>query len=125
MSLVGSMLRRRRVFDPKQTLGSRYLGEKPGLGRDLCPPMERRERYVGKCPTADVGSISNQPPAIRAAPTARDTRCPLTIFSTSTSIAIAAIQNTSITPPTNNNVVNIQQHPTQRVPCQTPSFKAP
>jgi hypothetical protein len=29
----------------------------------------------------------------------------LTVFSTSTSVAIAAIQNTFITPPTNNNVM--------------------
>src|SRR5262249_33478262 len=64
-------------------------------------------------------------PTIRPAPTARDTRCPLTVFSTSTSVAIAAIQNTFITPPTNNNVINTQQHPTHRAPCQTPSFKAP
>src|SRR5262249_58978604 len=58
------------------------------------------------------------------APTTRDTRCPLTVFSTSTSVAIAAIQNTFITPPTNNNVINTQQHPTHRAPCQTPSSKA-
>src|ERR1700748_2104593 len=59
-------------------------------------------------------NTNQMPAAINPAPAINDTACPLKVtFSARIKIAIAAIHDTFITPPTNSSAINVQQQPTQ------------
>jgi hypothetical protein len=59
-------------------------------------------------------NTNQMPAAINPAPAINDKACPLGVtFSARIKIAIAAIHDTFITPPTSSSAINVQQQPTQ------------
>jgi len=90
---------------------ARRLVSREGIGSDRAPA---RLCWMARLRAHSACASSHTPAATRAAPAVREIARPAGMtFSASTSIAIAAIHNTFITPPTNSNAMSTQQQPMQ------------